>query len=655
MALIIPFNAVFGIITITVALQETWGMLLLAGPCLGLAIWYRTANTVRSRYANLQLLYGFTLKMANLADTDEIIAIALAETRSLMACDRAELVMPIGASAVRCQLVSDGQVTREFGDLSDFERMVIDEGTALLAPAGSSRLPKSSQYRDLIAVPIQLGDIGFGVVTVSNHSVESETFDSEDLRLFEALAANLSTALTSSQRLDRLRLEVAAREHQALHDSLTGLANRTLFAQWVSTALDRRRHDQLVAVMLLDLDGFKDINDTLGHHTGDSILKEVAGRVLAAIGPDRLAARLGGDEFAFVIPAAYSADEVLTTARAVLDSVSRPIATDGLVLELRASLGVAMSPQHGSDPATLLQRADVAMYSAKSSKRGVVAYDREIDQNTKRRLILATELRMAMDAKELEVWYQPVADMDTGQISSLEALLRWRHSDYGSISPEEFIPVAEQTGLIEPLTWWVLETALRELHMWRREGYELTMAINVSARSLLGPEVIDRLGRLLNDVAVPPSSVSLEITESLMMVDPDLSEKVLVELSELGVRIAIDDFGTGYSSLSRLKRLPVQTVKIDRSFVMNMHLDEGDEAIVRATIELAKTMGHLVVAEGVEKQETWDRLQALGCNQVQGYLVAAAMPATECRPWLRSRQQPRMAPVRLFPGVARGA
>jgi EAL domain-containing protein (putative c-di-GMP-specific phosphodiesterase class I) len=262
---------------------------------------------------------------------------------------------------------------------------------------------------------------------------------------------------------------------------------------------------------------------------------------------------------------------------------------------------------------------------------------------------------MAMDAKELEVWYQPVADMDTGQISSLEALLRWRHTDYGSISPEEFIPVAEQTGLIEPLTWWVLETALRELHMWRREGYEITMAINVSARSLLGPEVVERLGRLLNDVAVPPSSVSLEITESLMMVDPDLSEKVLKELSELGVRIAIDDFGTGYSSLSRLKRLPVQTVKIDRSFVMNMHLDEGDEAIVRATIELAKTMGHLVVAEGVEKQETWDRLQALGCNQVQGYLVAAAMPATECRPWLRSRQAPRMAPVRLFPGVARGA
>jgi diguanylate cyclase (GGDEF)-like protein len=655
LALIVPLNAVFGLITVTVALEETWGLILLVGPCVGLALWYRTANTVRGRYANLQLLYGFTVKIADLSDTDEIIATALAETRSVMTCDYAELAMPIGASAVRCRLVGEDSVRREFGDLTAFERRIVDEGSNVLAPSGSSRIPDPQRFQDLMAVPVQLGDIGCGVLTVANHSVAAETFDAEDLRLFEALAANLGTALTSSQRLDRLRLEVAAREHQALHDSLTGLANRILFSQWVSTALDRRRHDQLVAVMLLDLDGFKDINDTLGHHTGDNILKEVAGRVLAAIGPDRLAARLGGDEFAFVIPSAFSADEILATARAVLESVSRPIAIDGLVLELRASLGVAMSPQHGSEPGDLLQRADVAMYAAKSSKRGVVAYDREIDQNTKRRLILATELRMAMDAKELEVWYQPVADMETGEISGLEALLRWRHNDYGSISPEEFIPVAEQTGLIEPLTWWVLETALRELHMWRRDGYELNMAINVSARSLLGPEVVDRLGRLLTDVGVPPGSVSLEITESLMMVDPDLSERVLMQLSALGVRIAIDDFGTGYSSLSRLKRLPVQTVKIDRSFVLNMHLDEGDEAIVRATIELAKTMGHSVVAEGVEKQETWDRLQALGCNQVQGYLVAAAMPASECRPWLRSRQPPKMAPVRLFPRVARGA
>jgi diguanylate cyclase (GGDEF)-like protein len=649
--LMFPLNAIFAMITITVALQETWGMLLLAGPALVLALWYRRANTVRSRYANLQLLYGFTVKIANLADTDEIIATALSETRSLLACDRAELAMPIGLRGMRWRLQDEGPAVEEVGDLTVFESRVIADGSPVLVPNGSNKIPESTDFRDLMAVPIQVGGTGVGVVIVGNHSVETETFDREDLRLFEALAANLSTALTSSQRLDQLRTEVELREHQALHDSLTGLANRTLFAQWVSAALDRRRHDQLVAVMLMDLDGFKDINDTLGHQTGDAILKEVSGRVLAAVGSDRLAARLGGDEFAFVIPAQSTTAETLEVAREILDSVSRPISIDGLPLEVRASIGVATAPQHGLDPATLLQRADVAMYSAKASKRGVVAYDPVIDQNTKRRLRLAADLRLAMDARELEVWYQPVTEMDSGDISGLEALLRWRHRDYGSVSPDEFIPVAEQSGLIEPLTWWVLETALREVHMWRRDGYELNMAVNVSARSLLGPEVVERLGRMLDEIGVPPSSLTLEVTESLMLGDPEGSERVLRELSDLGVCIAIDDFGTGYSSFARLRGLPVQTVKIDRSFVMNMHADLGDEQIVQAMIDLARNMGHTVIAEGVEKQETWDRLKVMGCDAVQGYLIAAAMPASECRPWLQARQQPRMAAVRHLSNV----
>jgi EAL domain-containing protein (putative c-di-GMP-specific phosphodiesterase class I) len=283
----------------------------------------------------------------------------------------------------------------------------------------------------------------------------------------------------------------------------------------------------------------------------------------------------------------------------------------------------------------------------------VLAYNHEIDQNTKRRLILATELRRAMDAKDLEVWYQPIANLVSGEIAGLEALLRWRHSHHGSISPNEFIPVAEQSGLIEPLTWWVMETALRELATWRQDGYELGMAVNVSARSLLGPEIVDRLGRLLSDVGTRPSDLTLEITESLMMTDPDGSERILTELAELGVKIAIDDFGTGYSSLSRLKRLPVQTVKIDRSFVSSMHRDEGDEAIVRATIELARNMGHSVIAEGVEQRSTWERLAELGCDQAQGHLLAAAMPSESLRKWIKARQAPVLAPIRVLPSAAR--
>jgi diguanylate cyclase (GGDEF)-like protein len=656
LGLVTPLNAVLAMITVTVALAEIWGMLLLAGPCLVLALWYRAANLVRNRYANLQLLYGFTVKLAGLSDTDEIISAALGEARTLLNCELVGLYMPLGASGLRCEVEADKPLRREFSDLTGFERSIVESGTPILLPHGKQhRVPLGRDLKDVMAVPVHLGDIGSAVLMAANHAVDTETFDEEDLRLFEAVAANVSTALTSSRRLDRLRLEVSAREHQALHDGLTGLANRTLFAQWVSSALEQRGHDQIVGVMLMDLDGFKDINDTLGHHTGDAILKEISGRALAAVGSARLAARLGGDEFAFVVPMANNVQDVLDVAESVLESVSRPIAIDGVVLELRASIGVATAPQHGSDASMLLQRSDVAMYSAKAAKRGIVLYDREIDQHTKRRLTLATELRRAMEEKELEVWYQPVVSLETGDVSGLEALLRWRHREYGSISPDEFIPVAEQTGLIEPLTWWVLETALRELNRWRHDGYELTMAVNVSARSLLGPEIVDRLARMLTDIKVPPKALALEITESLMMVDPEWSERILTELADLGTTIAIDDFGTGYSSLSRLKRLPVHTVKIDRSFVSSMHEDEGDAAIVRATIDLARNLGHTVIAEGVELQETADALRSLGCTEVQGYLYAAAMPVDECRNWVQNRQSPAMAPVRALPRIARGA
>lgn len=654
-ALVFPVNALLAVVTTTVGLVETWGMLFLVLPAAVLALWYRTANRTRDRYANLQFLYDFTVRLSQLADTDDIVQASLEEARSLMQCEHAWLRLPSEFGALKCSL-EGGVLVRDIGEPTALEVTVAKKSESVLIPYGRrGHMPDGFDYRDMMAVPVNLGDVGVAVMAVANYGTISETFDADDLRFFEAFAANLGTALTSSQRLDQLRLEVAAREHQALHDGLTGLANRMLFAQWVENSLNNRRTGERVAIMLMDLDGFKDINDTLGHHTGDSILKEVGGRVLAAVGPARLAARLGGDEFAFVIPAAGGPEEVIAVAWEIIESVSRPVAIDGLVLELRASIGVAMAPQHGTDSATLLRRADVAMYSAKSAKRGVAAYDHEIDQYTKRRLILATELRRAMDEGDLEVWYQPVAQMDTAEIRGLEALLRWRHRELGSVSPNEFIPIAEQSGLIEPLTWWVLESALRELNHWGREGYELTMAVNVSARSLLGPEAVDRLGRMLSDIGVAAGDLTLEITESLMLIDPDGSERLLTQLAGLGVKIAIDDFGTGYSSLSRLKRLPVNTVKIDRSFVASMHDDEGDEAIVRATIELARNMGHSVIAEGVEQQQTWDRLLEMGCDQVQGYLLAAAMPSEDCRRWLKARQGPSIASIRVLPSVARGA
>jgi diguanylate cyclase (GGDEF)-like protein len=661
--LVLPINAALGIVAVTVGWTQRWALLLLGLALAVLAVWYQAANTLRTRYADLQLLYGFTAKLAGLSERDEVLAVGLVEARTLLRCEHAELWVPGSHGGNRQGVDGDGHLTRVRVGVPGLEREVVASGKPLLVPKGRRSLPVNDRgpiddrgFLDLMAVPLPIGEDEVGVLTVADRrGDDSATFDPADLRLFEALAAHLGTALTSGQRLDQLRHEVAAREHEALHDSLTGLANRTLFTRWVATALQRRDDVQRVGVMLMDLDGFKEVNDTLGHHTGDAILKEIGLRVLAAVGPNHLAARLGGDEFAFVIPSADSLEEVSAAAAAILESVSQPLTIDGLVLVLRASLGVSMAPEHGLDPSTLLKRADVAMYAAKGANRGVLVYDPEIDHYTTRRLMLASELRRAVAANELEVWFQPVADLPSGQVSGFEALLRWHHPVYGAITPNEFIPVAEQTGLIEPLTWWVLRRSLEELRRWQDDGYELTIAANMSARSLLDTEIVERLGHLLEEVGVPAASLIIEVTESSIMAEPDRAERILSLISDLGVSIAIDDFGTGYSSLSRLKRLPVSIIKIDRSFVKHLCADDGDEAIVRTTIELAGNMGHTVIAEGVEDLATWNRLVDLGCDQVQGFFLTPALPSEEIRAWLRGRQAPSVAPIRVLRTLAQGA
>jgi diguanylate cyclase (GGDEF)-like protein len=585
----------------------------------------------------METLYAYTVKVAALSDTAEIIGVTLSESRRALGAGLAALRLPSPLGGMR-YVLRGAELRRELEAPTALEERVA-------ADSCSIRLGRRREGVDAMAVPVPLGDLGMAVMSVEGRHEELRAFGSEDLHFLEALGANLGTSLISSRRLDQLRGEVSAREHQALHDSLTGLGNRTLFAQWLEAALRERTAGQHVGVLLMDLDGFKDINDTLGHHAGDAVLEEVASRVLNTLGPNRLAARLGGDEFAFVVPGAAGPDAIHAIATQVRSGVSQPVSVGGMELEVRSSIGVAVAPADGTDVSTLLRRADVAMYSAKSTRKGLVAYDRVIDQYARRRLVLTNELRKALEGRQLEVWYQPLARLGTSEVVGMEALLRWRHVDFGSIGPAEFVPVAEQSGLIEPITWWVLETSLGELATWRREGFDLTMAVNISARNLTSPHMTERLAGVLQAAGIPAADLTLEITESLMMADPEGSRRVLEDLAGLGVKIAIDDFGTGYSSLVRLKRLPLHTVKIDRSFVMSMHRDEGDEAIVRATIELARNMGHEVIAEGVERRDTWDRLATLGCNLAQGHFLAPAMPIDVCRSWLRSRQSPQMAAI----------
>jgi diguanylate cyclase (GGDEF)-like protein len=658
LAILLPLDCALAIISVEAYWSEPWALVVLAGPGLALVVWYRSADRLRSRFDDLQSLYAFGRSLSEVNERLDVLRVALHEMRGVLHCRHAELCIPQPSGAVRYSLDGEGAVVRGAGSAAPSELDVTTSGEDLFLRRGTGSAYLAERgFADAIAVPVTIGAERSGVlIAAEREGTDSYTFDKADLDLLRALATHVGTALTSSSHLDRLRKEVAAREHQAYHDSLTGLANRTLFTQVVSSALKRRKGSRLVALLLMDLNGFKEVNDTLGHHAGDAVLKVIGQRVNEAVGASRLAARLGGDEFAFVIPSVVDREEVAATADELLRVVSEPVTVDGMVLSLRASIGVSLAPFHGSDVSSLLKRADIAMYAAKASSRHVTVYDPKIDRNSTRRLVLTSDLQRAVIEEKLELWYQPIAEVRTGRVAGFEALLRWPHPELGMVSPDEFIPVAEQTGLIEPLTWWVLRTAMEEQRSWRDAGYEMPMAVNVSARSLLDTAIVDRLNSLLVDTDVIASNITLEITESSMMLDFERSERILRRLSDIGVRIAIDDFGTGYSSLSRVKVLPVDVVKIDRSFVKNLCTDRGDEAIVRSTIELARIMGHGVVAEGVEDLETWNRLAQLGCTHAQGYYYAKPMTAQDLRSWVRERQGPSAAPVhRLVPRTARGA
>jgi diguanylate cyclase (GGDEF)-like protein len=426
----------------------------------------------------------------------------------------------------------------------------------------------------------------------------------------------------------RVRRQMEEIEYRALYDALTGLPNRTLFRDRIEQAIATAGEDGSVAVMLLDVDRFREINDALGHELGDLLLQELGERLRDQLREGELLARLGGDEFGILFPS-VTWEAAAESAARVHAALEDPFPLRGLPLEIAASVGVAAYPEHGGDVDTLLQRADVAMYMAKDGHVRTAVYDPEQDTNDAVRLVLAGELRRAIEAGELLVYFQPKADLASGEIVGAEALVRWQHPERGFIPPNDFIPIAERTGLIKPLTRYVLAEALRQCQVWNAAGLELHVAVNLTIPDLLDLEVPDRIAALLAETGVRPEQLELEITETTILADPFHVRQVLTSLHEMGLRIAIDDFGTGYSSLAYLKRLPVQAIKIDRSFVMGMCEDASDATIVRSTIDLAHNLGLEVVAEGVETEEVWDALRALDCSLAQGYLIGRPAPASE--------------------------
>ena len=425
-------------------------------------------------------------------------------------------------------------------------------------------------------------------------------------------------------------------EHQAFHDGLTGLPNRLLFRDRVEQEiLNSKRDIATLAVLIMDLDHFKEVNDTLGHHFGDLLLKEIGPRLESVLRESDTVARMGGDEFAVLLPNVVGPWGAVQVAEKLLEAVHEPFEVNGLTLEVGLSIGIACSPANGSDVDTLLQRADVAMFLAKEARNGYELYTPERDHYSPDRLALASDLRRAIDDGQIGPHYQPIVDVPTGDVVGAEALARWTHPVRGLLHPEDFIPIAEQTGLIRPLTMNLLSAVLAEVARWQRDRLELTVAVNVSARHLLDQQLPDDIGRLLREQGVTANRLKLEITESTIMSDPLRSEAVLRRLHAMGIRIAIDDFGTGYSSLAYLKRLPVDEIKIDRSFVSMMSVDEGDAQIVRSTIDLGHNLGLRVIGEGVETEAMLGQLRDLGCDLVQGFGLSEPLPPHEFARWVR--------------------
>ncbi len=436
----------------------------------------------------------------------------------------------------------------------------------------------------------------------------------------------------------RFTHQIAESERLALHDPVTELPNRILFhdrAQQAIAGSDVTGPG--VAVLLLDLNRFKEVNDTLGHHNGDLLLAQVGRRLEQALPQsDAVVARLGGDEFAVLLPRLDRESAALAAAYRIAETLRTPFVVAGLKVDVEASFGIALHPDHGEDPEELLQRADVAMYVAKRRHTGAEVYAPQSDEYSPDRLVLVSELREAIDTSGLVLHYQPKVDLRLGRVVAVEALVRWQHPRRGLLPPIEFVSLAEHTGLIGPLTRFVVARAIRDSTTWLEQGVDIRVAVNLSPRNLHDPTLPAHVAGLLADAGRGPECLEFEVTESTVMADAVLACAVMDRLSAMGTGIAIDDFGTGFSSLSHLRQLPVDLIKVDKSFVLNMDRSEDDAVIVRSTIALGHSLGLEVVAEGVETEESLQSLRALECDFAQGFHVCRPLPADEIASWLVS-------------------
>lgn len=483
------------------------------------------------------------------------------------------------------------------------------------------------------------------VGALSVYAREPDAFDEEEMRLLTEAATDLAFGLASLRTRAKHEQANETIKRMAYYDGLTGLPNHVQFEECLRHSLtEANARGQSLALLLLDLDRFREINDALGFNQGDLLLKNVSARIRDGVSEEGLVARMRGDEFAVLLPASDS-ERAAETAQRILAALETPFVLSDITLDVGGTIGIALFPQHGSAVSDLIRHMDVAMRVAKKSGEHYAFYSPQRDEDSAQRLVLARELRHAIEADELRLYYQPKIDMRNRTVCGVEALVRWIHPQHGMMPPDEFIPLAEHTGLIKPLTDWVLVAALRQSSAWRQDGLALPIAVNLSVRNLREVGLPEKVKQLLATWGADAGWLEIELTESAIMDDPDATLQTLTSLNDLGIALFIDDFGTGYSSLGYLQRLPVDAIKIDKSFVEDMVVSQDSASIVRATITLAHDLGIKIVAEGVENQAMWDRLADLQCDVVaQGYFIGKPMPAEEFRAWLAQSPWSPQAP-----------
>ncbi|BCJ47183.1 hypothetical protein GCM10010168_72280 [Actinoplanes ianthinogenes] len=635
-------TAIAGLIVVALLWQSPWNALLAAVALTGLTVAFRAYAGLAERHLALERLHRFSQAVSDHPEIDDVLRTVLAQASQVLHAARAEvLFLPgtPGSEAVRIRAGRHGRLQRTATAVTGPWAQAIDGGEPVLI----TRLTRDVQereyltgesVRDVIIVPLR-GDAGLiGALLVADRLGDVRAFDEADVTLLQTVANQAAIALGKGRLADRL-------EHQAAHDALTDLPNRTALHRRLEDMLTARA-DSGVAVLLMNLDDFKKVNDTLGHHHGDAMLQHVARLLREAVPPEVTVARLGGDEFAVLLPRVNGPQEAVDVGDRLRAALRTPATIDGIRLEVSASLGIAVAPEHGDDVAGLLRHADMAMYQAKNTHRGTAVFDPAGPApESPAQLALVGELRAGLGRDELRLYVQPKADARTGEVVGVEALVRWQHPRHGLIMPDEFIPIAERNGLINALTAEVLDLAVTAAAGWAAAGNPVSIAVNLSARSLLGTDLAGEVDALLAARQLPAGLLTLELTESSMMTDPRGVAALLAQLNGMGVRLSIDDFGTGYSSLSTLRRLPLDEIKIDRSFVMGLEGNADDETIVRSVVDLGLNLGLHVVAEGVENERIWRILRQMGCTLIQGYYLSRPIPVGDFPGWLSHYRETR--------------